>query len=229
MTPLTDEQFQAILRYDTCRVADAIETFEIRLRHQGLARPGLSWMCPSLPPMLGYACTSRMKTSHPPIDGRSYLDRTDWWQDLAALPKPLIAVIEDVDETPGFGSVAGQVHSTILQRLGCTGLVTNGAVRDMRALEAMGFGVLASGASPSHAYAHVVDHGLPVDIHGLRIQPGDLLFADRHGLVQIPLEIAAQIPAAIDRQRGRVQSIIDLCRSSEFSLERLESEVSRKG
>ena len=89
--------------------ANAIETFNIRLRYEGFARPGMQWMCPSLPPVLGYACTSRVKTSHPPPDGRSYLDRTDWWSELAKLPHPLIAVIEDVDSSPGFGSVAGEV------------------------------------------------------------------------------------------------------------------------
>jgi 4-hydroxy-4-methyl-2-oxoglutarate aldolase len=227
MTPLTDEQFRAILRHDTCRIANAIETFRVRLRNEGFPQPGLRWMCPSLPPMLGYACTSRLKTSNPPPDKRGYLDRTDWWRDLARLPAPRIAVIEDVDDIPGFGAIAGEVHSAILQRLGCVGLITNGAARDLPALEEMGFGVLACEVSPSHAYAHVVDYGLPVEIRGLRIHPGDLILADRHGMVQIPLEIAAEVPAAAERQRAKEQGVIDLCRSKEFSLERLEAEVVR--
>lgn len=225
MTQLTEQEFQAILKYDTCRVANAIETFEIRLRYEGFARPGLRWMCTSLAPMLGYASTSRMKTSQPASDGRSYLDRTDWWDDVLTVHPPVIAVIEDADESPGFGAVAGEVHSTILQRLGCIGLVTNGSVRDVPSLERMGFAVLATDTSPSHAYAHVVEHGLPVQIHGLTIHSGDLLMADRHGLVQIPIEIAAELPAAIERQRGKELRIIDLCRSPQFSLEALRSAV----
>ena len=225
MTQLSDEQFQAILKYDTCRVANAIETFEIRLRYEGFPRPGLRWMCPGLGPVLGYASTSRVKTTHPPPDGRSYLDRTDWWDDLLALPRPIVAVIEDVDESPGFGAVAGEVHSAILQGFGCVGLVTNGAVRDIPALQRMRFAALAEGTSPSHAYAHVVDHGLPVDIEGLRISPGDLLMADQHGLVQIPIEIAAEIPAAIERQRAKERMVIDLCRSPEFSVKKLKAAV----
>lgn len=215
----------ALLKYDTCSIANAIETFDVRLRYEGFPRPGLRWMCESLKPVLGYATTSRVKTSHPPPDGRSYLDRTDWWDDLAGMPHPLIAVIEDVDESPGFGSVAGEVHSSILQALGCSGLITNGAVRDIPALEAMGFAVLAKEVSPSHAYAHVVDHGLPVDIRGLRINPGDLLMMDRHGLVNIPLDIAAELPAAIERQRAKDRRVIDLCRSPEFTLEKLKAAV----
>jgi 4-hydroxy-4-methyl-2-oxoglutarate aldolase len=223
--PLTDEQFQAILKYDTCRVANAIETFEIRLRYEGFPQPGLRWMCPTLLAILGYATTSRVKTAHPAADGRNYMDRTDWWDDLRGLQRPMIAVIEDVDESPGFGAVAGEVHSSILQALGCIGLVTNGSVRDVPALEAMGFAALACQTSPSHAYAHVVDHGLAVDIKGLRINPGDLLMADRHGMIQIPIEIAAELPAAIERQRAKERRVIDLCRSPEFSLEELKSAV----
>ncbi len=225
MKTLTDEQFQAILRYDTCRVANAIETFKVRLRYEGFPRPGLQWLCATAPPILGYATTSRAKTSQPAPDGRSYLDRTDWWDDLLELPRPMIAVIEDVDESPGFGAVAGEVHSSILQVLGCIGLVTNGSVRDVPALEAMGFAALACQTSPSHAYAHIVDHGLPVDIKGLRINPGSLLMADRHGMVQIPIEIAGELPAAIENQRAKERKVIDLCRSQEFSLEKLKNAV----
>jgi 4-hydroxy-4-methyl-2-oxoglutarate aldolase len=226
MKVLTETEFEAILRYDTCSVANAIETFNLRMRYDGFPKPGLRWMCESLPPMLGYACTSRVKTSEPPVDGRNYLDRTDWWNDLLELPHPLIAVVEDVDHTPGFGSVAGEVHAEIMRKLGFAGLVTNGAVRDIPALEAMGFGVLAVHLSPSHAYTHVVEHGLPVDICGLRVNQGDLLLADRHGMIQIPLEIAGDLPAAIERQKARERTVIDLCRSPDFSLERLKAEVS---
>ena len=85
--------------------------------------------------------------------------------------------------------------------------------------------MLAQHVSPSHAYAHIVDHDLPVDICGLRITPGDLIMADRHGLVQIPSEVVADLPAAIEKQRSKEQRVIDLCRSPEFSLERLKSAV----
>jgi 4-hydroxy-4-methyl-2-oxoglutarate aldolase len=38
----------------------------------------------------------------------------------------------------------------------------------------------------SHAYAHVVDFGDPVEIGGLRISNGDLLHGDLHGVHMIP-------------------------------------------
>ncbi len=225
MTPPTQEQLNAIQQYDTCSVLNAIETFGIRLRNDGFARPGLTWMFPTVKSMLGYACTMCVKTSNPPMTGGKYHDRTDWWQDLQRMPEPCIAVIEDIDHLAGFGSVAGDVHAAIMRRLGCVGLVTNGSVRDLDAVEKTGFAFYAKSVAPSHAYQHIVDHNQPVEILGLRINPGDLLFADRNGLISIPKEIVAELPAVAERLRKKEQTVIDLCASPDFSIELLRDAV----
>jgi regulator of RNase E activity RraA len=225
MTYVTPEELSAIQQYDTCAILNAIETFGVRLRNVGYARPGLTWMFPAVPSMLGYACTMRVKSSNPPVTGPAYADRTEWWREMQSLPAPHIAVVEDIDEAAGFGSVAGDVHVAILQSLGCVGLVTNGSVRDLAAVEKTGFAFYARSVSPSHAYEHMVDHNQPADIYGLRIHPGDLLYADRNGLISIPREIAGQIPGAVERQRTNDRRIIDFCKSPGFSLEKLREEV----
>jgi regulator of RNase E activity RraA len=157
--------------------------------------------------------------------GATFEDRTDWWNDMIAIPAPRIAVVQDIDEASGVGSVTGEVHAAILQRLGCAGLVTNGSVRDLNALEAMGFACSAHSVSPSHAYMHTVDHGKPVEIFGLTVRPGDLLMADRHGLIAIPPEVAPRIPAAVAQLRERDRRIVTFCQSPGFSLQRLREEV----
>ncbi len=222
---MTNEALNAIRKYSTCQVANAIETFGIRQRNQGFAGPGSQWMFSSLPPMLGFACTARIRTLESPPMTRGYLDRTDWWKNIRDATGPLIAVIQDADESSGFGAVAGEVHSAIMQSLGCIGLATNGAVRDLASLEKMGFAVYARGTSPSHSYAHILDHSKPVTIAGLSIAAGDLLYVDRHGLVSIPPELVSQLPAEIEKQHDSDRRVIDLCRSPEFTLELLEEEV----
>jgi regulator of RNase E activity RraA len=202
-------------RFDTCAVLNAIETFGVRLRNSGYAKPGLQWLFPALPCMIGYASTLRVKSSNPPIRGVAFEDRTDWWSEMLASPVPRIAVIQDIEDTGGAGSVAGEVHAAILQRLGCQGLVTNGSVRDLNAMERLGFACSARTVSPSHAYLHTVDHGQTVEICGLTIHPGDLLMADRHGLISIPGDIAPELPAVIERLRE----------SPDFSLPKLREEV----
>jgi 4-hydroxy-4-methyl-2-oxoglutarate aldolase len=117
------------------------------------------------------------------------------------------------------------VHVEVLRALGCTGVVTNGSVRDLPAVRAIGFPLFAQSTSVSHSYVHFVDYGVPVRILGLPISPGDLIYADCHGVLSIPLEVAHELPAIAHWQAARERRVIDLCRSTRFSLEALRAEV----
>jgi 4-hydroxy-4-methyl-2-oxoglutarate aldolase len=222
---LTSDQLDAIRRLGTCAVANALEAFNVRLRNEGYTWPGLKCVTGNLPPILGYAATCRVKSSDPPPTGHSYYDRTDWWDAIVLLPTPRVAVLQDIDLTPGHGASVGEVHAAILRALGCEGVVTNGSVRDIPAAAAMKFPMFASGVSASHSYIHMVDFGGLVQICGLAIRTGDLLYADCHGVLSIPLELAADIPQAAEKIARERKSIIDLCRSPEFSLDKLRKQV----
>ena len=116
-----------------------------------------------------------------------------WWHEIATMRKPVIVAIEDVDPHPGHGSCCGQSSAALFSALGCA-VTTNGAVRDLEQIAAIGLPVLASHVSPSHSYAHVVDHSQRVSICGLVVSPLDLLAVDRHGILSIPAEVAAELP-----------------------------------
>ena len=132
-------------------------------------------------------------------------------------------VLQDVDPLPGFGAFVGEIHAHIALALTCVGCVTNGAVRDLAPVEALGFQLFAGGVSPSHAYAHIVDWGHPVEIGGLRINPGDLVHGDRHGVHTVPLSIAADVPRVAGQLAREERELIEFCESSAFSLETLSS------
>ncbi len=195
------------------------------MRNEGYTKPGLRCIFKDLPPMLGYAVTSRIKSSQPPPTSHSYFDRTDWWNHMATMPAPRVAVIQDIDDNPGIGAPVGEVHASILLALKCAGLVTDGAVRDLGAVRAMEFPMFACQVSVSHAYAHMVDFGGPVIIRGLTVHPGDLLFGDRHGVLSIPNQIAAEVAAKAAALIGKERKVIDLCRSPGFTIEKLRDAV----
>ncbi len=65
-----------------------------------------------------------------------------------------------------------------------------------RRRRSLGFHLFAGSISVSHAYVHIVELGSAVEIGGLKIQSGDLLHGDLHGVQSIPLDIAGQIPPA---------------------------------
>jgi 4-hydroxy-4-methyl-2-oxoglutarate aldolase len=222
---LTKDQFDALRRLDTCTVSNAIETFDVRLRNEGFTDSTVRPVVAGVAPMLGYAATARFRSSSPPPVGHSYFDRTDWWNYLLTIPEPRVVVLEDVDARPGAGAILGEVHSNILIALGCVGAVTNGAVRDVLAVEAAGFHLFAGCVSVSHAYAHIIDFGVPVRVGGLAIEPGDLVHGDRHGVQTIPGAIASRIPEAARRAIELERRVIELCKSKEFSLSRLREAV----
>lgn len=218
----------AIRQFDTCTIANAIERFSVRLRNAGFTRPGLKCVTGSSPRILGYAATCRVRSANPPMSGNTYVDRTDWWETIGLLPAPRIAVVQDLDAADSGASVIGEVHAAILKAFRCEGIITNGSVRDVPGVSRMAFAMFAPAVSVSHSYMHIVEFGAPVEIFGLQVSSGDLLFADVHGVVSIPLSIAERLPEVAHEIRAKDQKIIDLCQSPEFSLDKLLEAVQTK-
>jgi regulator of RNase E activity RraA len=220
MPLLPDGTLEAIRQFDTCTIANAIEKFGLRLRNSGYTRPGLRCFTGRFPRVIGYAATCTIRSSDPPMNGDSYHDRTDWWDAISQLPVPRIAVIQDLEPQSG-GSVVGEVHSAILKAFHCQAVITNGAVRDLPGVAQLEFPLFAGSVAVSHSYTHLVGYGDPVEIFGLPIASGDLLYADCHGAISIPIQIAADIPAKAAELRAQEQRIVDFCRSPAFSREKL--------
>lgn len=213
------------LSFDTCKIANAIEALKLRLHNEGFTRPGLRCVTGGFPAILGYAVTSKVRCADPPVRGSSSLDLVEWWAKIQERPTPRVAVIQDIDEEPGQGAVLSHMHAEVLRSLHCCGVVTNGAVRNVPSLAAMSFPAFACHVTMSHAYVHMVEYGVPVNILELRIEPGDLIFTDVHGVLSIPVQHAGDI-LRVARERERKQNrIFDLCRGAHYSFERLKAEI----
>jgi regulator of RNase E activity RraA len=211
-SPLTTEQVQQLKSFDTCLIADAIESFGVRLRNEGFATAGFRCLFKNFPPMVGYAATCKVRSADPPIVGTRYAERTDWWKHISSIPAPRVVVMQDIDDPPGTGAFFGKVHVSVLMALGCVGAVTNGAARELHGIEASGFQVFAGRLAISRAYIHVVEYGGAVEVGNLTIRPGDLLHGDRHGVLTVPPELALKLPAVANVIREKKQQLIDLSR-----------------
>ncbi len=223
---LTVEQRQAILRFDTCKLANAIERLGVRLKNEGFTRPGLRCVTGGSPRVLGYAVTSCVRTTDPPMHGyHTYYDLTEWWSTIESRPYPRVAVIEDVDTQPGTGAVLSDVHAHVLQALGCRGVVTNGSVRNVEALASMRFPAFSAFVSMSHAYVHMVSFGRPAEILGLRIAPADLIYVDAHGVLTLPSEAIEDVIRIALEQAQKEAALISLCMSPRVSLDEIRTAV----
>ena len=225
MPVLTPDLIDRYRHLTSASISNAIETFDVRLRNEGFADASVKCLFPDHPPVVGHAVTARIRCSAPPPVGQSYHDRTDWWNYIVGVPAPRVVVVQDIDERPGLGAFVGDIHAHILRALGCVAYATNGSVRDLDDVRSLGFQLFASGLAVSHAFAHIVDFGHPVEVAGLGVSPGDVLFGDRDGLLSVPPQILAQIPEAVDLMHAKEGHVIALCRSPRFSIDGLRSLV----
>jgi 4-hydroxy-4-methyl-2-oxoglutarate aldolase len=212
---------------DTCTVSNAIERLDVRLRNEGFTDISIRCLSPRLPPMVGYAATGRIRTAAAPTARYWYYERLDFWEYLTTIPAPRVIVLEDMDVKPGFGALFGEIHAQIGRALGCIGYVTNGAVRDLPNIGRTGFHLYARGISPSHAYAHIVDFGGQVQVAGLRVNPGDLLHGDLHGVVSVPAAVAGEVPKVAAELVAEEGELIHLCQPGHFSMEKLRKQIER--
>ena len=221
---LNEEDFRNLQALDTCSVANAIERFNLQLRNEGYTEGGLTCRFPEMGSMLGYAFTLQVRSYAPPTKSRSYdFENTLWWDALLALPKPRILVVQDMDRTPGIGALVGELHTEVLKALGCIGVVTNGAVRDVNRVQPLDFHMFSNHLSVSHSYCHVVHSGGRVQIGGLEISAGNLLHGDRHGIIRVPRELASRIPKTAAALRQKEAEIAAFCQSPAFSAEELRT------
>ena len=216
---LKAEELEALRRWPTCAIANAIELFNIKPRNEGFMDPEIKCVFPDLGPMIGYAVTAVITADSP--EGRR-VQPPEWWAEMQKIPAPRVAVIHDIDH-PVVGSFWGEVNGNIHKALGCVGTVTDGSVRDLDEVREAGFHFFSSCITVSHAYVHLVDVGVPVKVGGLVVKPGDLIMGDKHGVISIPLEIARDVPKAAQLVEDWERPVIDFCKSKEFNVEGLKA------
>ena len=173
-------------------LSNGIETFDVRPRNEGFADGTLRCMFPDLGARIGYAATAAMRSA---ADG-DRMPPSVLWEHVLELPEPRFVVVEDLDDPPGVGSYWGEVNGSIFTALRCVAVVTNGAVRDLAEMRAIGIQAFAGSVAVSHSYVRLVSVGERVTVGGLSVQPGDLLHGDQHGVLSIPFAIADALAAA---------------------------------
>jgi regulator of RNase E activity RraA len=214
---LSAAQLEALRRFNTPTISNAIEIFNVRKRNVGFLPHTIRCLFPEMEPIVGYAVTAQTRAAY--VDDPAPDIIADYFRYVAGQPGPKIAVGEDLDAPPGLGAQFGEVTATIHKKLGCVGHITSGCPRDLDEVRALGFQLFGLDPCVSHAYVHLVDFGKPVKIAGVEIRPGDLLHADKHGVCIVPLEIAPRLTEACAQVEELERPLLEMCRSDRFDLE----------
>ena len=191
---LSPEQITALRRIDSPSIANAIETFELRPRVSGYVGYDIRCIFPELPPMVGYAVTCTVDST---TEGRVGIGFQELYSVLEDAPKPAVVVMQDVGNDRLHSCHAGEVMSTTMKRLGAVGILTDGGLRDVREVGALGgFHYFCAGLVVSHGNPLCVSVNEEVTISGMTVRPGDLLHGDVNGVVLIPDACAADVAEA---------------------------------
>src|SRR6202030_868442 len=188
--PLPADLLQALGRYDTPTICNAMEVVAPERRLIGYTTKPLVCPFPDLPPIVGYVRTvsirSVIKSGLPAPEAAKR--RIEYYEYVGTGFGPRISVIQDIDGADvGYGAFWGEVQSNVHKALGCLGVITDGSIRDIPQW-APGF--------QSHAWVHAENFGGEVRVAGMTVRSDDLIHADSHGAIVIPYDIAPKLPDA---------------------------------
>jgi len=217
---LTVEQLEALRQIDSPTVSNAIEHFGVRPRVEGYAGWDLRCAFPELGTMLGYAvtCTADSTTASRP-DERGLLRL---WEAVEAAPKPAVIVIKDIGPQRSRSCHMGEVMATTAKALGAVGCVSDGGLRDVVEVRALGgFQYFCPGFVVSHGNAVICDLNVPVTLDGLAVRPLDLLHGDVNGVLVVPDEVAALVAEEAERVRAAERDVLDFVRTPGLTVEKL--------
>lgn len=222
MSQVDQDVLNQLRKLDTPTVCNALESVAPDRRGFGYTTEPLVCTRPELGSMVGYARTATIRAKQ-----RQSRDSTQpnlaqqYYAYIDSGPKPSIVVIQDLDDSRGYGAFWGEVNSNIHFGLGCQGVITDGSVRDIPDAAA-GFQMLADRIGPSHAFVHVVGFGDVVHVAGMEVNDGDLIHADQHGAVVVPRDAAPSISEAAARIARTEAVVIEAAKQPGFDFDALK-------
>jgi regulator of RNase E activity RraA len=133
-------------------------------------------------PVVGHATTSadQEKTFVPIL------------QMLGAVGPQQVVVIQANDSEC---SHLGELSATAIKARGGSGAVVYGGVRDIEYIRQLGLGVFCRYTTPTDVVGRwcLDSYGVPIDIGGVVIRPGDVVLGDADGVLIVPREIATEV------------------------------------
>ena len=189
---ITTSTLEKLARFDTPTVCNVIELFNHRPRNEGYMDARIRANFPSLPPMVGFACTAGFRSDAPPVGGDAYGGMEQQVAMYGDLPGPAVMVFQDQDD-PAVSATFGEVMCSVYRGFGSVGLITSGAGRDLEQVKSLDYPVFTGSTICSHAYCHMLHLGEPIRVGGLMVNQGDLLHGDANGVSNIPIEIASTV------------------------------------
>ncbi len=213
MSNLSHSQLLQLKRWNTPTIYNGWEQITSHdIAHDAFNLEETRDFMPQMGPMIGYAVTVVIEPSNA-AHRENASANADYMRYVAAQPGPKIVVVQDLDKPAVLGSMWGEVNSNRHRSLGCVGTITDGAIRDVDEMTNAGFKALAQRLCVGHAFVTPVRWNCEVEVFGRKIQPGQLIHADKHGFIAIPPEDEADLlEASIFMDQNECNTVIAAAR-----------------
>ncbi len=203
---LTEADILNLKRWNTPTVYNGWEKITHLERTQGrFNREPVCDIMPQMGIMAGWAVTVEVQPSQRMHQTNNPNAQEQYMRYLASVPGPKIVIVKDLDN-PHIGSFWGEINANMHRVMGCVGTITDGCVRDTDEMTNAGFKALAKHCCVGHAYSTPVRWGMPVEVFGCEVKPGDFIHADKHGFMAIDAE---DCPRLLDAVRFMDQNECD--------------------
>uniref|UniRef100_M4B5V2 RraA-like protein n=1 Tax=Hyaloperonospora arabidopsidis (strain Emoy2) TaxID=559515 RepID=M4B5V2_HYAAE len=132
--------------------------------------------------------------------------------------------------TGSTSGVFGGLLATAAKARGAVAVVTDGRVRDVQELNALGFPAFSIGTSAHGQQGRTVvaDVNCPIVVAGCIVRPRDIIRGDINGVVVVPVEHAAQVAAMaarIEQQDEKVAKAVEQGAGLHESFKRFRSKL----
>lgn len=221
---LSHSEILKLKRWNSCTIANGLEQISSADPISLVNLEETHDFMPEMGPMVGYAVTVVISGGDPTARQKNPDAFNQYREYLASVPGPKIVVVQDVDQPRCYGSIWGEVGANVARTLGCVGTITDGAIRDVDEMKNAGFKGLARRLAVSHAHTWPLKWGCEVEVFGAKVQPGQLIHADKHGFIIIPedcqeraleaarimddLECETVIPSARERVGALMEDVL---------------------
>ncbi len=214
MTSVSPKVLEEFKQFDSPTIFNGIAVME-GTPNEEYTDHTIRCLLPDLGTVVGYAVCSELTTNDPDSPAIPWSDYYQW---LEGRDGPMIAVMKDVDSRPGRGASFGDGMAAMHKRLGVTGVVVDGVIRDQPGISRVGLPTWAWGTVPGHGVFNLVRFGESVTVGQLRVNTGDLILADSDGCVRIPVSDAADILRLAGEVREMEADVHGFFSSPEFTV-----------
>ena len=179
--------------FDTALLANTIGHIDPTPPEEWYMGGMIQSLTPTLGPTVGIAAICEVDSSTPGGEA----DTAEFYCQLDEFSRsevPVVWVAKAVGSRPDHECILGDGMSKQLASVGCIGVITDGGVRDIDGLLTIPFAAYCRGPVIHHCALRIHTAGQAVEIGGIRIQTGDVIHANKEGVIKIPPGCIEQLP-----------------------------------